>query len=166
MYLRSLSVPADSEVSLLPVGPETLYWQDHGKGVYLPSGWRAASQREEKEEKEKGGGVGHWCGRPGRESIPVPLPRADGVGCADETPKDGGLPLAAGGGEHGQGPGGMQALQVHGPWVLREWAGGRHLPGPGQQLNVSVWRECRAQGELVVLRTTPFPGRVANVVLT
>ena len=88
------------------------------------------------------------------------------MGCADEAPKDGGLPLAAGRGEHGQGPGGMQAVQVHGPRVLRERAGGRHLPGLGQQFKVSVWRERRAQGDPGVLGTTPFPGREANVVLT
>lgn len=61
------------------------------------------------------------------------------MGRADEAPEDGPVPVAAGGGGHGQGPGGVQTLQSHGPRVLSERTGGGHLTGPGKQLQVGAW---------------------------
>ena len=52
--------------------------------------------------------------------VSIPLPRAHGVGRADAPPEDGALPVAAGRGGHGQSPGGLQALQGHGPRVVQE----------------------------------------------
>lgn len=69
------------------------------------------------------------------------------MGRPDEAAEDGPVLLAARRGGHGQGPGGLQALQSHGPRASQERHGRRHLSGAKPQLQVGQSSKWGGQGE-------------------
>ena len=99
------------------------------------------------QEEEQGGHCGHWWSRD--SALPLPLQRAAGVGRADEAAEDGSLLLAAWWGVHGQGPGGLQAVPLHGLWGQAEWRGWRHFRRTKGLFQVSGWPWERNQTTLI-----------------
>lgn len=132
--------------------PLTRYWSQPG--------WHAHPQRPPKDNAQTRGGGGHRPGRPRDQPLPVPLPRAHGVGRADEAAENGAVLLAARRGGHGQGAGGVQAMQGHGARGVWERHGGRHLPGAEPQLQVGGGGADRRRCVNIV-RLCSHPGKVA-----